>query len=699
VEVNPPVLGISGALLRITAAGCSPSACTITPFLPSGLGAPEGIASGPDGALWVVDKTHETVVRVSTAGAALSSFSLSSGADPKGIASGPDSAVWVAEDGGNRIARIGSSGGGPTPTPTPTTTTSPTPTPTPPPNSADLSVSKTVSVSGAEGSQTLLYTLTYGNAGGAAAANAVVDESVPFFTTFLPDASSSAWTCDALPVWAPVVGGGSCHLAIGALAPGQTGTATFSVREGLTELPILSAFPIYNVASIHADGADANPANDSFDLATPEASCDDAATPVDYLLCLFHGASATAPPSSTTWLGGVVQAAREYIDVLRICYRTRDLLLTSPGGRAFYSEYHALSPEIRDLLGSDASLRTLGLSVIASWEPAVQALVDGHGDSAGFTQAMSDDMVAFLNRLAQVGVSAELRAAAQAHAARVPSLVGRTMQDAALYFDETPCAAGQGDLCLNGGRFRVHATWRVPSQGRSGTATPVALTDDTGYFWFFNDANVELVVKALDARPVNHHFWVFYGALSDVEYTLTVTDTHTGTVRSYTNQPGKQASVGDTNAFAAVRPPEGAATGADPRGAAELYASFAALSPPPADAATDACTAGSSALCLSGNRFRVSVDWEVPSQGRSGHGTAVPITGDTGYLWFFTSSNVELVVKVLDGRPVNGHFWVFYGALSNVKYTITVTDTVTGAVKTYENPDGIQASVGDTSAF
>ena len=67
--------------------------------------------------------------------------------------------------------------------------------------------------------------------------------------------------------------------------------------------------------------------------------------------------------------------------------------------------------------------------------------------------------------------------------------------------------------------------------------------------------------------------------------------------------------------------------------------------------------------------------------------------------WFFQPSNVELVVKVLDGRAVNGRFWVFYGALSNVEYTITVTDTVTGAVKTYFNPQGNLASVADTEAF
>ena len=39
------------------------------------------------------------------------------------------------------------------------------------------------------------------------------------------------------------------------------------------------------------------------------------------------------------------------------------------------------------------------------------------------------------------------------------------------------------------------------------------------------------------------------------------------------------------------------------------------------------------------------------------------------------------------------------GALSNVEYTLTVTDTVTGAQRQYHNPSGRFASVGDPVAF
>ena len=53
----------------------------------------------------------------------------------------------------------------------------------------------------------------------------------------------------------------------------------------------------------------------------------------------------------------------------------------------------------------------------------------------------------------------------------------------------------------------------------------------------------------------------------------------------------------------------------------------------------------------------------------------------------------------MDCRGFNGKFWVFYGALSNVEYTVTVTDTQTGAVRVYTNPSGQLSSVADTAAF
>ncbi len=254
------------------------------------------------------------------------------------------------------------------------------------------------------------------------------------------------------------------------------------------------------------------------------------------------------------------------------------------------------------------------------------------------------------------------------------------------------CVPSGTVLCLDGGRFKVEVEWRSGDDHGSGRA--VALTPDTGTFWFFNPSNVEVVLKVLDGRGVNGHHWVFYGALSNVEYIVTVTDTETGAARRYFNPPGRLGSVGDTQAFG----PQGAsAPGTVTIGPAPVIGEAIAVTR--TTAATGSCAPSSTRLCLNNGRFAVEARWK-DFNGNTGAGQAVSLAGgDTGYFWFFNASNVEVVLKVLDGRPLNDKFWVFYGALSNVEYTLTVTDTETGMVKTYTNPSGRLASVADTGAF
>ncbi|MCB1055198.1 MAG: hypothetical protein KDD11_06750, partial [Acidobacteria bacterium] len=85
--------------------------------------------------------------------------------------------------------------------------------------------------------------------------------------------------------------------------------------------------------------------------------------------------------------------------------------------------------------------------------------------------------------------------------------------------DSTPptgtCTPDATTLCLNDGRFRVEATFLTP-QGSSGSGQAVQLTNDTGYLWFFNPNNVEMVVKVLRGCGTNNRYWVFAGGLTDV---------------------------------------------------------------------------------------------------------------------------------------------------------------------------------------
>jgi hypothetical protein len=112
------------------------------------------------------------------------------------------------------------------------------------------------------------------------------------------------------------------------------------------------------------------------------------------------------------------------------------------------------------------------------------------------------------------------------------------------------CVENPMAICLNGGRFRVEASYRT-SQGQSGQAHAVQLTEDSGYLWFFNQANIEAVVKVLDACAVNNRYWVFAGGLTNVEVQLIVTDTETGIQKRYTNPINTAFQpIQDTNALA-----------------------------------------------------------------------------------------------------------------------------------------------------
>jgi|CXWL01.1.fsa_nt_gi hypothetical protein len=244
------------------------------------------------------------------------------------------------------------------------------------------------------------------------------------------------------------------------------------------------------------------------------------------------------------------------------------------------------------------------------------------------------------------------------------------------------CTPSATRLCLNRGRFAVDVAWETP-QGQSGDGRGVQLTADTGYFWFFQESNVEMVVKLLDGCGLNQRFWVFAGGLTNVRVTMTVTDTATGQVKTYTNpQSTRFEAIQDTSAFATCGTTVSSATGDD------LWTP--AL---PASANDD------QTLMLGGGRFGIRTTWRR-ADGQTGNGHAVALSSDTGFFWFFQSSNVEMVVKLLNACGLNQRYWVFAGGLTNVEVTMTVIDTLTPAVRTYTNPQGaIFEAIQDTGAF
>jgi CSLREA domain-containing protein len=111
------------------------------------------------------------------------------------------------------------------------------------------------------------------------------------------------------------------------------------------------------------------------------------------------------------------------------------------------------------------------------------------------------------------------------------------------------CQPGETTLCLGAGdRFRVTAHWAV--RGQAGDAHSIPLVTDTGSFWFFNPANVELTLKILDGCAVNDRFWIFVSGLTNVGVDIKVEDTATGRTWTHHNAAGATFQPRlDTNAL------------------------------------------------------------------------------------------------------------------------------------------------------
>lgn len=241
---------------------------------------------------------------------------------------------------------------------------------------------------------------------------------------------------------------------------------------------------------------------------------------------------------------------------------------------------------------------------------------------------------------------------------------------------ERTCVPSADTLCLGGGRFAASARWRNPRTGAAGVAGAIPYGEGSGFFWFFRPENRELLLKVLDGRGVNGHFWVFGGATSDVEYTVAVRDLETGEVFEHRNPAGTFCGFAETRALPAPAGP-----------ALESAASTVKGLPPPPS------------MNLLGGRFRLTAEWVNPRTGAGGVATPVELSDQSTAFWFFRPENLELLVKMVDGRSVNGKFWFFYGAVSSLDYRLHVTDTVTGSMKTYESRAGEVCGRADVGAF
>ena len=114
----------------------------------------------------------------------------------------------------------------------------------------------------------------------------------------------------------------------------------------------------------------------------------------------------------------------------------------------------------------------------------------------------------------------------------------------------------------------------------------------------------------------------------------------------------------------------------------------------------ETCEPDEQTLCLHDGRYEVKVTWRTVA-GESGAASVVPeATMDSGLFRFFDPVNWEILIKVLNGCSVNGHYWVYGASTTDLGYVIRVRDTTTGSVKEYLNEAGRPAAaITDNKAF
>ncbi len=260
-----------------------------------------------------------------------------------------------------------------------------------------------------------------------------------------------------------------------------------------------------------------------------------------------------------------------------------------------------------------------------------------------------------------------------------------------------PCEERSDRLCLIGSKYQVSVTARDRA-GAPITGRAIAEGDSFGYFSFpdvtgdpsFPEVFVKMVNASGAPAPYGGHDWVFHSSLTDLDYTVTVLETETGRVRTYDAADSEALTCGraDTSSFE--------------RDCAASSVRFAVGAPP-----EEIGAASGTELSLLGGRFRATLHATDPRTGRTADGTALPKGDRFGYfsLPSFTGDPrfPEVFVKMADATAQpGGYFWVFHTGLTDLDYTLTVTDQVTRAVRTYSGgakEGGRLCGSADTRAF
>lgn len=114
------------------------------------------------------------------------------------------------------------------------------------------------------------------------------------------------------------------------------------------------------------------------------------------------------------------------------------------------------------------------------------------------------------------------------------------------------------------------------------------------------------------------------------------------------------------------------------------------------------CSPDETTLCFR-NRFAVTASLRASESAPS---VAASVARTEDQFGIFSApaltndpDNPELVVKILDGRAINGRWWVFIGGLTGFDYELTIRDTFYKREKTYSRMDVAATGGVDLTTF
>ena len=113
------------------------------------------------------------------------------------------------------------------------------------------------------------------------------------------------------------------------------------------------------------------------------------------------------------------------------------------------------------------------------------------------------------------------------------------------------------------------------------------------------------------------------------------------------------------------------------------------------------CVPDAWTVCLLGGRFEITVNWEDYQHVHRDAFVASAGTPESALFYFRQAANWEFLIKIINGCSLNGKYWVYFAAATDVGYVVTVRDTQsTAPPKEYTNTLGTASpAVNDSGAF